>query len=196
MMLMPPRRFLTAARPPAHRRDQRRAPRARTLLSSNPTTTTLSHRSPPRSSVAARGALWVESLHWAPFSKRRPREWHGRDARLRPHSALGSRAPNGGSWRCNQLTSGPVPRKAAGLVHSRSHTSSSLRVPLEARHARSIPQAQSVRPQGRTPDRGQSWAPIDTQENRRSCPNALFALPSAPERRMVALRTGERAMSG
>jgi Ornithine cyclodeaminase/mu-crystallin family len=48
-------------------------------------------------------------LYCSPFSKPRLREWRGRDARLRRHSALGSRAPNGDSWRYSRRASGPMP---------------------------------------------------------------------------------------
>jgi Transposase DDE domain group 1 len=48
----------------------------------------------------------VENRVLLPFSKPRLREWRGRDARLRRHSALGSRAPNGDSWRCSRRASG------------------------------------------------------------------------------------------
>jgi putative transposase len=45
-------------------------------------------------------------LYCTPFSKPRLREWRGRDARLRRHSALGSRAPNADRWRCSRRASG------------------------------------------------------------------------------------------
>ena len=62
-----------------------------------------------------RADLWLSlfrpsvNLYCSPFSKPRLREWRGRGARLRRHSALGSRAPNGDSWRCSRRASDPMP---------------------------------------------------------------------------------------
>ena len=71
----------------------------------------------------------TRGVYCTPFSKPRLRGWRGRDARLRRHSALDSRAPNGGSWRCIAPSQrSRAAKKALGLVHSRSQTNSSFRV--------------------------------------------------------------------
>jgi hypothetical protein len=103
----PPRRTAPSAVGGRGRRDYGRSRRGGRLPSSS--TNLVRHaRSAPLSGSSAhttKHSSAGKSVYCSPFSKPQLREWRGRGDRLRPHSGLGSRAPNGDSWRCSRRAS-------------------------------------------------------------------------------------------